>query len=427
MAEPTSETDAKTIRHNEAVLFGQGVSAGVANELTSVGLVLPFLYTTIGAPIFFAGLLVPLNTLAKRISQIFAARFVGTAGANARIIALATLTMAASIVLIGMTFSAISPWWAVPIFLAVAAVLGAAAGVNGLAFQDLIGRALPKERRSRLLFIQSSIAGIIVVLVAYGAQQVLQPSTSLAAHQELIWLGVGLYVLAAVVVLAVREPPKTSMAVDTGSGGMVSELAGNFRIAFALPWFGKFLVARALYLSIELAIPFFSIHAATFHGDSISGLNTLVIAANVGIFLGGFLWARIGRHSVERIMVLASFLACGAGLMALGIEFGAVPPTLFCYALVFVAIALGAQGVKNGRTLYLLGRAKEHERPYCIAVANVTTGVVAVALGALLGALAGLKGVAWPIGALIVLNIAAAVYTLRLPKETDTETSGRAI
>lgn len=425
MAEATSETDAGSMRRNEAVLLGQGVSGGVANELTSVGLVLPFLYTTIGAPIFFAGLLVPLNTLAKRISQIFAARFVGTAHSNTPIIALATLTMAASIVLIGLTFSAISPWWAVPIFLAVSAILGAAAGVNGLAFQDLIGRALPKERRSRLLFIQSSIAGIIVVLVAYGAQQVLQPSTSLAAHQELIWLGVGLYVLAAVVVLAVREPPKTSMAVDTGSGGMVSELAGNFRIAFALPWFGKFLVARALYLSIELAIPFFSIHAATFHGDSISGLNTLVIAANIGIFLGGFLWARIGRHSVERIMVLASFLACGAGLMALGIEFGAVPPTLFCYALVFVAIALGAQGVKNGRTLYLLGRAKEHERPYCIAVANVTTGVVAVALGALLGALAGLKGVAWPIGALMVLNIAAAIYTLRLPKDTDTDPAGR--
>ncbi|ODR97222.1 hypothetical protein AUC70_13285 [Methyloceanibacter stevinii] len=425
MAEATSETDAGSMRRNEAVLLGQGVSGGVANELTSVGLVLPFLYTTIGAPIFFAGLIVPLNTLAKRISQIFAARFVGTARSNTPIIELATLTMAASIVLIGLTFSAISPWWAVPIFLAVAAILGAAAGINGLAFQDLIGRALPKERRSRLLFIQSSIAGIIVVLVAYGAQQVLQPSTSLAAHQELIWLGVGLYVLAAVVVLAVREPPKTSMAVDTGSGGMVSELAGNFRIAFALPWFGKFLVARALYLSIELAIPFFSIHAATFHGDSISGLNTLVIAANIGIFLGGFLWARIGRHSVERIMVLASFLACGAGLMALGIEFGAVPPTLFCYALVFVAIALGAQGVKNGRTLYLLGRAKEHERPYCIAVANVTTGVVAVALGALLGALAGLKGVAWPIGALMVLNIAAAIYTLRLPKDTDTDPAGR--
>jgi MFS family permease len=190
-----------------------------------------------------------------------------------------------------------------------------------------------------------------------------------------------------------------------------------------LPWFGKFLIARALYLSIELAIPFFSIHAATYHGDSINGLNTLVIAANIGIILGGFLWVRIGRGSVERVMVLASLLACAAGLMAMAIEVGLLPPTLFCYALVFAAIALGAQGVKNGRTLYLLGQAKEHERPYCIAVANVMTGVVAVAVGALLGVLAGLKGVAWPIGVLIVLNIAAAVYTLRLPRDTDAPTA----
>ena len=56
-------------------------------------------------------------------------------------------------------------------------------------------------------------------------------------------------------------------------------------------------------------------------------------------------------------------------------------------------------------------------------MANVTTGVVAVAVGAVLGALAGLKGVAWPIGVLIVLNIAAAVYTLRLPKDADAATA----
>ena len=410
-------------RRNEAVLLGQGVAGNAANELTSVGLVLPFLYTTIGAPIFFAGLLVPINTLAKRISQIFAARYVSAARSNTRIIAVASLAMAASIVMISLTYSGISPLWAVPVFLAVVLILGAAAGVKGLATQDLIGRTLPKERRSRLLFVQSSIAGIIVVLVAYGSQQLLRPGTSLTAHQELIWLGIGLYVLAAILVLAVREAPKTAAGAKTENGSIFSELAGNFRIAFALPWFGKFLVARVLYLSVELSIPFFSIHAATFHGDTISGLNTLVIAANIGIILGGFLWARIGRDTIERIMALASFLACAAGLMALGIEYGAVPPTLFCYALVFVAIALAVQGAKNGRTLYLLDQAREHERPYCIAVANVTTGVVAVGLGAVLGALAGLKGVAWPIGALILLNIAAAIYTLRLPKSAESETA----
>lgn len=142
-----------------------------------------------------------------------------------------------------------------------------------------------------------------------------------------------------------------------------------------------------------------------------------------GRILSEFLWARIDRQSVARIMHIAPLLACAAGLMALGIEFGVVPQTLFCYALVFVAAAMALQGVKNGRTLYLIGQAKQRERPYCIAVANVTTGVIAIALGALLGALAGRKGVAWPIGALIVLNIAAAIYTLRLPRDSDPETT----
>ena len=53
---------------NYAVLLTQDVSGSAAKDLTSAGLVLPFLYTTIGASIFFAGRLVPLKTFAKRIS-----------------------------------------------------------------------------------------------------------------------------------------------------------------------------------------------------------------------------------------------------------------------------------------------------------------------------------------------------------------------
>jgi hypothetical protein len=69
MAERASETGPENVKRNYAALLTQGVSGSAVNELTSIGLVLPFLYTTIGAPIFFAGLLVPLNTLAKRSSS----------------------------------------------------------------------------------------------------------------------------------------------------------------------------------------------------------------------------------------------------------------------------------------------------------------------------------------------------------------------
>lgn len=403
-------------RRNNAVLLAQGVGNNAAIELTSVKLVLPFLYTTVGAPVFFAGLLVPLETVAKRLAQVVAAPRIGAMRATKPAIALAALVMAAAIVLISLTYNAAGPAAVVPIFLGVAAAMGAAAGLGGLAFQDLIGRVLSPARRHRLLFVQSALAGLFVVIVAYGSQYLFRPGTSLAAHQELIWLGIFLFVLAAVLTMFVREPPKhASESLRPGDEhGSLASLQKSFGIAFALPWFKRFLMARGLYLSIELAIPFFSIHAATYHGDSISGLNAFVVASSLGVMAGGFLWSRIG--SVALIMVLASGLAALAGIVALGIELGLMPPTIFCYTLVFASIALAAQGVKNGRTLYLIGKTTEDERPFCIAVANVTTGAVAIVVGAGLGALAGLQGVAWPIAVLIVLNLAAAAYTFRLPK-----------
>ena len=411
-------TEHKDSSWNNGVLLSQGVCSNAADELTSVKLVLPFLYTTVGAPIVFAGLLVPLETVAKRLSQILAAPRISAKHSSAKAMALATLAMAAAIVLISLTYRAAGPVAVVPIFLFVALAMGAAAGVRGLAFQDLIGRVLSSERRHRLLFVQSALAGLFVVIVAYGSQFVLQPGTSTAAHQELIWLGIGLFVSASLLVLAVREPAKRAPDAEP-EGETRSQLAAlrsSFRDAFSLPWFSRFLVARVFYLSIELAIPFFSIHAATFHGDSISGLSTFVVASSIGVMAGGVLWARIGQNAVTRIMVLASVIAALAGLMALGIELDLVPQNIICYAVVFALVAMAAQGVKNGRTLYLIGMAAEHERPSCIAVANVSTGMVAIVVGALLGALAGLQGVAWPIGVLILLNVAAAIYTLRLHK-----------
>ena len=54
-----------------------------------------------------------------------------------------------------------------------------------------------------------------------------------------------------------------------GAGGNSDiSLRQSFGIAFALPWFRRFIVARTLFLSIELAMPFYAIHAATLHKDT---------------------------------------------------------------------------------------------------------------------------------------------------------------
>jgi MFS family permease len=409
-------TEDRDARRNYAVLLGQGVSASAATELTSLRLVLPFLYATAGAPVLFAGMLVPVSTLAKRLVQVLVAPMIKALRPHKRPMALASILLAAAVALISLTFNAVDAYWLVPIFLFAALTIGAATGLGSIAFQVLIGGILSRERRQKLLFTQSSLAGLIVVIVAVGSLVVLKPGTSLAAHQELIWLGIGLFLLSALLALAIREPTdRTPDGRDAGSWhGEIAALRQNFRIAFALPWFNQFLIVRTLYLSIELAIPFFSIHAASFHGNSISGLNAFVIAANIGLIAGGFLWVKIGQRSLHLIMILAASLTCLGGLLAMAIELRFASQSILWYAIVFVLVSLGTQGVKNGRTLYLLESASDDERPFCIAVSNLIIGIVAIAFGGLLGALASFKGVAWPILALIVLNVLAAVYTLKL-------------
>lgn len=69
---------------------------------------------------------------------------------------------------------------------------------------------------------------------------------------------------------------------------------------------------------------------------------------------GGFM-PRIGKRSVYRLLDLAAGLTCVGGLMAIAIEFSLISQSILCHAIVFALVSLGAQGVKNGRTLYLLG------------------------------------------------------------------------
>jgi hypothetical protein len=404
-------------RWNYAVLLGQGVANSAADELTSVKLVLPFLYASVGAPVFFAGLLVPIATVAKRSVQILVAPLVSVARSNKVWISFAALSTALALVLVSLSIKFAPVGWLVPIFVFVALAIGAGNGLSSLAFQNLIGRVLSDERRRRLLFTQSSLAGLFVAIVAFVSQLILRPGTSLTAHQELIWLGISLFVLSALTTMAVREPaaPRQSEQ-DAGAARsrLNVSLRDSFRTALALPWFGRFLMARTLYLSIELAIPFFSIHAASFHGSSVSGLNAFVIASSIGLVVGGVIWPLLGRRSVDVILILAALVTCIGGVLAMAIELQLVSQGIFLYAVVFVLVSLGVQGIRNGRTLYLIAMTTDEERPFCIAVANVTIGIIAIAFGAILGALASFRGVAWPIFALVALNALAALYTLRL-------------
>ena len=113
MAEESGE------RRNFRVLLGQGVLGDIGYDLTSEKLVLPFLYTALGAPILFAGLLVPIARASKLGSELMVAPLVKAARQNKWFVAAGSTVAAIALAIICLAAGNLSnTWLALPLLIA---------------------------------------------------------------------------------------------------------------------------------------------------------------------------------------------------------------------------------------------------------------------------------------------------------------------
>ena len=419
----TSKLTDKNQKWNFRTLLSQGVLAEISFQLTSPRLVLPFLYIALGAPVMFAGLLLPVVEISRLVAQMVAAPIM-SAGLRKWYIALAMTAMAAALSVIAIASYTPNAQWLAILFLLVATIVGIAQGISSLAHQDLLGRVMPHHHRSTLLFAQAGLAGLFTIAIAWTSQHFLSQMSALAQHLELLWAGIVVALLAAVAIALVREslPIKGSPARDleerrTETGEpLLKEIYAQTVSAARIDWFRRFLFARALFLSVELAMPFYAVHAATRHIEDHHGLGAFVIASSLGLMLGGLIWHRVARVSVIAVLVLASVIASCGGVLAITLEVMSDSPDVWVYAGVFLLVMLGSQGIINARKLYIVNSTTDDERPHFVAVSKVSAGIAGVLLAFVFGALAHIQHVVWPIGCIIALNAAAALYATKLDR-----------
>jgi hypothetical protein len=409
-------------RYNFAVLLGQGTLVDLSSQLGSAHLVLPFLYSALGAPLAFAGLLVPASRIGRLFAQASAAPFIATARIRTWYMAFGSLAMGVSLAALAL-FAAIIDVHALPaVFLLVASVIGIGQGVGSLAFQDVLGRTLPPHRRGSLLFTQTALGAAFAIAAAWGTARIFEDAESLSSHMTLIWISAAALVLASACSALVRGVA-AKREVKAEASGFISDLRRNVALTGRFPWFRRFLVARFLFLSVELAMMFYSIHAASLHSEKAGSLSAFVIASSLGFVVGGPLWGWLINKSLRLVFVLGGIAGAGAASLALCIAYlnlQSVPP----YALVFVLAALGYQAVSQCRKVYLVDMAPEDQRPYFLSVSDTLIGSLAIGVGALFGLLAHIQGVTWPVVGILAMTVLAVLYVFALPS-TETDTCGR--
>jgi len=370
--------------------------------------------------VFFAGLLMPIVTVSRLGSQLFAAPVIEAALRSKWYLAVAIGATALALAIICLVAGDIPPIYLVVSFVAVAIVVGLAKGLVSLTFQDMLGRVLAESSRSSLLFAVSAVGGLFAIVAALISYFSANPQAPRQTQIEMMWAGIGMLVLAALVTIAVREAPRESPAPakdalsGAGKKGYAADLYGSVQVVSKLPWFRQFMIARLLLLSVELAMPFFAIHAARFHATTSISLSMFVVSASIGMVIGGIVWPRVSRISIRLVMAASALVAGIAGLIAMASHLFDVLQVPITHALTFMLLAFAAQGIVNARTVYVVGAATDEERPYCIALSNVIAGLVGLILALLVGSIAHARGAIAGLLMMAVLNVVTAFYVWRL-------------
>lgn len=407
-------------RWNFGALLVQGIARRVANELSSEKLVLPFLYTALGGAVLYTGLFAPVVIVARLLAQLLGARLVEMGRRTNGWLAGTTVLTASVLALLAGYAGGLPAAWLPAAFLLASALLGLGNGFGALVQQDMLGRLLTDRRRIILLFAIGAGSGVMVIAATVVSQLVtgFEPSESAADdHTHLIWASTGILVVASLAALATREAARagSSEAKATRTPGYLGALFTNARAVFRRDWFRRFVVARVLFLSVEMTLPFFAVHAATYHAATAPSLSLFVIVFSLGMIGGGLVWPRVSRRSLQLVMSLSALVAGVAAVLAFlnHVLTGIQSP--FLHAAMVFCLAFATQGTLDASTAYVVRASTDSERPYTIAVSSLAAGVVGIAIALLAGAIASEHGAIIAVFGMGALTVAAALYAQRLP------------
>ncbi len=228
-------------------------------------------------------------------------------------------------------------------------------GIVAVPYNDIVARAIPSDRRSRLLALRFFGGGLLALLVAVVANRALERLAFPDGYAAVLMFGAILLLLSAVSFVSAGEPPaghsrlRTSFRRFLVAG--VDVLKGDRR-------FRSFLGAQWLGGAVSMALPFYVLQAK---GAAIleQDVAVLIAAQTAGALISnpfcGWWGDQRGKLSLLRLTAAAGTLAPGLTLLWLAFGTPGRLQALVWFALVFAV--LGA--VENGRTIAQLGYLME--------------------------------------------------------------------
>lgn len=372
----------------------------VADGLIDPKLVLSWLMNALGAPAVLVGLLVPIREAGALLPQIALAGWVRGLAHRKRAWTLGSLGQgiaASGICLAALTLEGVQAGVAITLCLAVLAVSRACASVS---YKDILGKTIPKTRRGSVTGVAGSVSSVAVIVFA-----LLLLSGML---REVVWLALAVGLAAALWLIAAAlfsrlEEQASEPEAHPGLDLTPLRADAQFR------WF---ILTRGALTATALAPPYLVLLEA---GDgALNRLGAMVLASAAAAFVSSYVWGRLADRSSRKVLSLAGFAGGGVAMLmavvaaALGWAqiFGVIPAILFVLMVAY-------QGVRSGRSTYLVDMSPEDQRSNYAALANTAIGILLLVTGLIGGALSFVGPMAALVG-FAALSVLGGLLALKL-------------
>ncbi len=373
------EDACRETRRNYLLNVANGASTKLAEQVAGPNLVLVWLLQIIGAPVWMLGCLMPIKQAAALLPQLVASGQIRRLAVRKWVWVVAGLIQTICLLLMIPVSSWFSPVVAGLVVLALFVLFSTASGTASVAFQDVLGKTIAKGHRGRLLASRALIGGLLTILAGVAIRQVRAGESELLLVYGMLVVGALLWALGALLFGLIGE----KVGATQGGRNPIDEAGAGLTLLRTHPGFRRFLYARSLLLTVEIATPFYVLHANDLlHLDS-RFIGYIVIAIGLSQVLSSPFWGRLADRTSRTVMIISSWMAFSAAILAVLLTWvHGRDAQLIGYLLVFMLLGLTEAGVRLGRKTYLVDAVPQQERATYTATTNTLVGLVAVVTGA---------------------------------------------
>lgn len=376
-------------------------------------LVLSWLLTTLGAPVWMVGMLVPIRESGALLPQLFTAGYLRSLAKRKWAWSFGAAVQGLSalgIVLAGLLLKGALAGGAI---LACLTCLSLARSVCSVSYKDVLGKTVDKQSRGSVTGLATSLSAGFVIVYA------LVLTTGLVDRMSLVLTGLCVAGAAWLAGSGVFLGLKEKAGATEGGRNAIEAAVSNLSFLKTNPQLRRFILTRGLLTATALAPPYMIAAASADSETAYQSLGFLVLASAASSFLSSYVWGWLSDRSSRKVLILSSLMGSVALLATIGLYVTGLIETGYALPLVLFILMIGYQGVRLGRSTHLVDMSNEDSRAANTALSNTVIGVLLI-FGSAFGLISSLFGVLTVLICFAVMCILAigAAWTLEEVQRT---------